>query len=90
MSDDRSAELVASQRLGAIAGALGIGTLRRHIFLCAQQSNPRCSGYEESGEVWRHLKRRLKQLDLASAPPPWRGTDLDTAPPDTPPAQAPY
>ena len=85
MSDDRSAEPIASQRLGAIAGAIGIGNLRHHIFLCAQQSNPRCSGYEESGEVWRHLKRRLKELDLASAPPPWRGSDLDAVPPNTPP-----
>ena len=83
MSDDSATLPIASQRLGAIAGALGIGNLRRHIFLCAQQSNPRCSGYEESAAIWRHLKRRLKQLDLASAPPPWRGIDLDEIPPET-------
>ncbi len=69
-------------RLEKIAGALSIGTLQRHIFLCAQQSTPRCSTYEESAEVWGYLKRRLKELDLASAPAPWRG-DL-TVEPDTP------
>lgn len=69
-------------RLEKIAGALSIGTLQRHIFLCADQSTPRCSTSEESVESWKYLKRRLKELDLASAPAPWRG-DL-TVEPDTP------
>jgi len=69
-------------RLDKIAGALSIGRLQRHIFLCAQQATPRCSTYEESVEVWRFLKKRLKDLDLASAPAPWRG-DLGVEP-DTP------
>lgn len=71
-------------RLEAIAGSLGIGGLERHIFLCAQQSNPRCSGYEQSSAVWQHLKRRLKAMDLSSAPAPWRGTDPGAPPPPTP------
>jgi (2Fe-2S) ferredoxin len=78
MTDDE----VAAQRLEAVAGALGIGGLRRHILLCAQQSTPRCSGYEESSEVWRHLKARLKDLGLSSAPPPWRGGGVGVPPPD--------
>jgi len=72
---------IAKQRLDSIARSLGIGGLRRHIFLCAQQSTPRCSTAEGSAAVWRHLKRRLKELDLASAPAPWRGEDLDAPPP---------
>lgn len=70
----------AERRLAVIAGSLGIGHLNRHIFLCAEQSNPRCSGYQESSLVWTYLKRRLKQLDLASAPPAWRGNDVDGPP----------
>ena len=70
------------ERLDAIARSLGIGSLDRHIFLCAEQSTPRCCTAEESRAVWRHLKRRLKDLDLASAPAPWRGTDLGEPPPD--------
>ncbi len=70
-------------RLDKIAGALSIGALRHHVFLCAEQSSPRCSTYEESGEVWAYLKRRLKELGLASAPAPWRGDP--TKEPDTPP-----
>lgn len=70
----------AQRRLEVIAGSLGVGGLNRHIFLCAEQTTPRCSGYEQSSRVWAHLKRRLKELDLASAPPGWRGNDLEEPP----------
>ena len=73
----------AQQRLNAISGSLGIGSLDRHIFLCAQQTTARCSSYDESAAVWVYLKRRLKELGLASAPPAWRGRDLEGPPPDT-------
>lgn len=72
---------VARLRLDGIADALGIGSLERHIFLCAQQTTPRCATYEQGAEVWRHLKARLKALDLSSAPPRWRGVDVDLPPP---------
>ena len=75
---------VAQERLDAISSALGIGSLQRHIFLCAGQAMPRCATAEESTEVWRHLKRRLKELDLASAPATWRGSGLDDPPPEPP------
>jgi len=64
---------MSDRRLGQIADALSIGRLQRHIFLCADQTTPRCSTAEESREVWRYLKARLKELGLASAPPAWRG-----------------
>jgi len=60
------------QRLRMIASGLSIGGLQRHMFLCAQQSNPRCSTYEESKAAWRRLKRITKALDIASAPPKWQ------------------
>jgi len=69
------------QRLESISSSLGIGSLDRHIVLCAQQSNPRCATYEDSAAVWRYLKRRLKELGLASPPPAWRGRDLHLPPP---------
>jgi (2Fe-2S) ferredoxin len=74
----------SQQRLDSISASLGIGSLDRHILLCAQQSTPKCSGYEESAAVWRHLKRRLKELGMASAPPAWRGRDIDDPPPAPP------
>ena len=70
------------ERLTAISKSLGIGSLERHIFVCAEQSTPRCCSAEEGREVWRYLKVRLKELDLASAPAPWRGIDLEAPPPE--------
>jgi (2Fe-2S) ferredoxin len=72
------------ERLEQIAGALSIGRAERHIFLCAQQSTPRCSTAAQSGEVWVYLKNRLKELDLTSPPPRWRG-DVSIEPPETEP-----
>jgi (2Fe-2S) ferredoxin len=48
----------------AIAARLGVGRAHRHIFLCAQQTHPKCSTHEESTAVWLHLKTRLKELGL--------------------------
>lgn len=61
------------ERLENIAEALSIPRVERHIFLCADQSNPKCAARETTNELWRHLKTRLKQMDLASAPPNWQG-----------------
>lgn len=44
---------------------LGIPGSRRHIFLCCDQTKPKCSGRDESIEAWNHLKRRLKELGLS-------------------------
>jgi (2Fe-2S) ferredoxin len=74
------------QRLENIAEALSIPRVERHIFLCADQSNPRCAPRETTNELWRHLKTRLKQLDLASAPPSWQG-EMDHDPDPVEPAQ---
>ncbi len=60
-------------RLAYVASALSIGAAQRHLFLCAEQKNPKCAPYEETAEVWRFLKTRLKELNLTSAPPPWSG-----------------
>ncbi|HEX6945845.1 MAG TPA: hypothetical protein VF246_00615 [Acidimicrobiia bacterium] len=64
-----------SQRLTDIAEALSIPRARRHIFLCADQTNPKCAPREETHELWVHLKSRLKQLGVTSAPPSWQGTE---------------
>ncbi|MFB3828087.1 MAG: ferredoxin [Bryobacteraceae bacterium] len=50
--------------LEEVARALHIGGIRRHIFLCADQTEPKCSGHEASLESWNYLKRRLTELNL--------------------------
>lgn len=60
-------------RIRTIAEALAIPTVSRHIVLCADQTTPKCAPAEQTVEVWRHLKRRCKELGIASAPPAWHG-----------------
>lgn len=43
----------------------GIGNIRRHIFLCCDQTKPKCCSLEDGAESWDYLKRRLDQLGLA-------------------------
>jgi (2Fe-2S) ferredoxin len=43
---------------------VGITRVRRHIFLCCDQTEPKCSTKEESLASWSYLKRRLKELGL--------------------------
>ncbi len=43
---------------------LGIPSIRRHIFLCCDQTKPKCSGKAESLESWNYLKKRLIELKL--------------------------
>jgi (2Fe-2S) ferredoxin len=46
------------------AGRIGIGGIRRHIFLCSDQSKPKCCAREQGLESWDYLKRRLAELGL--------------------------
>ena len=46
---------------------LGLHKTRRHIFLCCDQTEPKCSGKEQSLESWNFLKRRLVELDLVAS-----------------------
>ncbi|MCG3199232.1 MAG: hypothetical protein GHCLOJNM_03742 [bacterium] len=54
-----------TERLRRIADSIGVPQARRHIFLCCEQTNPKCSGKEESLLAWEHLKKRLKELGLS-------------------------
>ena len=45
-----------------------VGNYTHHIFLCCDQTEPKCSSREASLESWNYLKQRLKQLNLSLAP----------------------
>jgi (2Fe-2S) ferredoxin len=53
------------QRQQAIANTIGVTSARRHIFLCCDQTKPKCCERERSLVAWDYLKRRLKELGLA-------------------------
>jgi (2Fe-2S) ferredoxin len=50
-----------------IAQAMGVGAARRHIFLCCDQTVPKCCDKDRGNRAWDHLKRRLKELGLSEA-----------------------
>ena len=54
------------ERLTQLAAGLNIPTIQRHIFLCADQSKPKCCSREAGVESWDYLKRRLVELGLSS------------------------
>ncbi len=51
-------------RLRSKASDLGIDQIERHIFLCADQSKPKCCRSEAGLEAWSYLKSRLDELGL--------------------------
>ncbi len=56
------------QRLAQISENLGIGAIRRHIFLCADQTKPKCCDKEAGIASWDYLKKRLAELGLMQGP----------------------
>jgi (2Fe-2S) ferredoxin len=52
-------------QLEAQARALNLAGYRRHIFLCADQTEPKCAPREQTLASWEFLKQRLKDLGLA-------------------------
>jgi (2Fe-2S) ferredoxin len=59
MSDD---QLLRQRQTG---GTIGVTNARRHIFLCCDQTTPKCCDRERSLAAWEYLKRRLKELGLS-------------------------
>jgi (2Fe-2S) ferredoxin len=47
------------------AGLVGATVAKRHIFLCCDQTEPKCCDRDKSLESWAYLKRRLKELGLS-------------------------
>jgi (2Fe-2S) ferredoxin len=47
--------------------SLGVTRFKRHLFLCADQTEPKCCSKEEGLKSWEYLKRRLKELNLAGS-----------------------
>jgi (2Fe-2S) ferredoxin len=54
----------SKDRLRKKADELHIKSLKRHIFLCADQTNPKCCRKEIGLESWEFLKKRLNELNL--------------------------
>jgi (2Fe-2S) ferredoxin len=62
-------ESVMETELQQAVASLGLEKFHRHIFLCADQTEPKCAPKEKGLESWEFLKRRLKELKLAGPEP---------------------
>ena len=51
------------------AERLGLQKFKRHIFLCAEQTEAKCCSREQGIVSWEFLKRRLKELGLVGPEP---------------------
>ena len=54
-------------RLRRVASAVGLPAAHRHLFLCCDQTKPKCCDHARGLEAWEYLKRRLKELGLSDA-----------------------
>ena len=61
--------MIMENDLATAVETLGIEKFRRHIFLCADATEPKCCAREASLASWEFLKRRLKELNLVGAEP---------------------
>ena len=58
-----------SPELKHTVDSLGLEKFARHIFLCADQTEPKCTPKEEGLASWEFLKKRLKELNLVGPHP---------------------
>lgn len=53
-----------SDELVANTALYGLGHIVRHIFLCADQTEPKCAPKDQTLIAWNYLKTRLQELGL--------------------------
>lgn len=53
--------------LEKLSKSLALDQLRYHIFLCCDQSKPKCCDRDSSLVSWNYLKHRLSELQLTRA-----------------------
>src|SRR6185295_14872200 len=57
--------LMVDETQRAIAQSIGVPVARRHIFLCCDQTKPKCCDKDRGLAAWDFLKGRLKELGLS-------------------------
>ena len=53
-----------NNELKKAADKLHLAEIKRHIFLCCDQTNPKCCAKQVGLVAWDYLKHRLKELGL--------------------------
>lgn len=60
MDENDKADIAVQQKIHA----LKIPQIQKHIFLCCDQTKPKCCSLEQGLESWDYLKNRLAELEL--------------------------
>lgn len=58
---------MTAEKLHSKVNSLALNDTKRHIFLCCDQTKPKCCSLEASLESWNFLKTRLGELRLTCA-----------------------
>ena len=58
-------DMSSIERQRRVAESIGVSVIQRHIFLCCDQTKPKCCDREQSLIAWNYLKRRLRELGLS-------------------------
>jgi (2Fe-2S) ferredoxin len=61
----RAGNKVPTQDLRTCLEEIGVPHIERHIFLCADQTKPKCCDKQRGLEAWNYLKTRLRELGLS-------------------------
>lgn len=75
MNLESDAQKPTCDSLSVCVKALGLDRIERHVFICADQSVPKCCDRQKSLESWDYLKKRLQELKL-DRPTPERTSSI--------------
>ena len=63
-SNAKNQDILDLEALNKSVSALALAKVEKHVFICADQTVPKCCGKEEGLAAWKYLKKRLKTLQL--------------------------
>lgn len=62
--DSHPTSTVTADSLTVAVAALGVDSIQRHVFICADATKPKCVDREASIQTWEYFKKRLKELNI--------------------------
>src|SRR2546428_8550635 len=62
---DNTEDVMVTDSQRAAASTIGVPVARRHIFLCCDQTKPKCCEKDRGLAAWEFLKHRLRELGLS-------------------------
>jgi (2Fe-2S) ferredoxin len=58
------AKMLTGKTLDSYVQSLGLSHIQRHVFICADQTKPKCCNKKVGLAAWDYLKTRLSELKL--------------------------